>query len=274
MEIVLLDEISVSPLVREREKFSHKGTYGHALLVAGSKGRMGAAILSAKGCLRAGAGLLTVHLPACGLDIMQIAVPEAMCVADANEDHITSVGFDKATAVGIGPGIGTGGETLRALEQVLESGLPCVIDADALNLLSANKHLLTRLNGKCILTPHPGEFARLAGESGDRDEQLELQLELSSKYGCVTIVKDAETRIVDGNGRVFHNTTGNPGMATGGSGDVLTGIILGLLAQGYSPEDAAKIAVYHHGLAGDRAAAIKGQYALIAGDLTGHLRIA
>lgn len=262
-------------LLRPRYRFTHKGTYGHGLLIAGSKGKMGAAILAAKAALRSGAGLLTVHTPASGLSALQVAVPEAMCSIDDYDDHIASfpLKIEAYTAIGMGPGIGKEEDTLFVLRQLLTAHSNVVLDADALNLLAENPALLERLPEQTVLTPHPKEFARLFGETADSVERLQLLRDSAEKYRCTIVLKDAITAIAVPDGTVYFNTNGNPGMATGGSGDVLTGIVLGLLTQGYPAETAAKIAVYFHGKAGDDAAILHGQNGLIAGDLVQQLRI-
>lgn len=266
---------SIRDFVKIRQNQSHKGTYGHALLLAGSYGKMGATVLSAKGCLRSGVGLLTVHVPKCGYQIMQIAVPEAMCSTDSDEIRLTNApDFAPYAAIGVGPGIGKDTATASLLKSILVNcSSPLVLDADALNILSEDKELLQQLPENTILTPHVKEFDRLAGESLNREERLKKQRTFAQQYNCIVVLKDAETCIASPAGEQFFNTSGNPGMATGGSGDVLTGIITGLLAQGYHPLVAALIAVYFHGLAGDAAAKYKGENALIASDLCDFLKI-
>ena len=263
----------VRPILHTRTKYSHKGTYGHALLIAGSEGKTGAALLGAKACLRTGVGLLSVHLPKVAQLPMQTALPEAMIDGDESETCFTMFkGLEAYSAVGVGPGLGKADETQRALKLLIqEVQVPLVMDADALNILSDNPTWLAFLPAKTILTPHPKEFERLAGKSANSFERLEKQRELSMKNNIIVVVKGAHTAITMPNGTCFFNTTGNPGMATAGSGDVLTGIILSLLAQRYSPEEAAVLGVYLHGLAGDLAAEEIGQEALMASDITEHL---
>ena len=263
----------VKPLLHNRTKYSHKGTYGHALLIAGSEGKTGAALLGAKACLRTGVGLLSVHLPKMAQLPLQTAIPEAMIDRDESETCFSMFGhLDAFTAVGVGPGLGKAEDTERALKRLIqEVQVPLVMDADALNILSDNPTWLPFLPAKTILTPHPKEFERLVGKTLTSFERLEKQRELATKYNLVVIVKGAHTTVAMPNGTIFFNTTGNPGMATAGSGDVLTGIILSLLAQRYSPEEAAVLGVYLHGLAGDLAADEIGQEALIASDITEHL---
>jgi len=259
----------VENLIKPRGKFSHKGTFGHALIIAGSYGKMGAAALSARACLKSGVGLLSLHIPECGYEIAQISVPEAMVTTDEHKKFITELpSLTAFSAVGIGPGIGKEPQTAHVLEELLgDVKVPLVIDADALNLISENPHLLQKLPENTILTPHPKEFERLAGKSKNEYERLELAIAFAKKNTVIICLKGANTAIVLPNGDVHFNSTGNPGMATAGTGDVLTGIITSLLAQGYEPKDAAILGVYEHGLAGDRAAELTGQSALIASDV-------
>jgi hydroxyethylthiazole kinase-like uncharacterized protein yjeF len=263
------DKLAAEELIKPRQKFSHKGTYGHALLIAGSFGKMGAAALSGKACLRSGVGLLTMHSPGCGYDILQISIPEAMAVMDDNHKNISQLtDLDSYSAIGIGPGIGQDEATVEVVEQLLETiKVPLIIDADALNILSQNRSLLDKLPPNTILTPHPKEFQRLAGESKNEFERLEIGKEFARNYKVIICLKGANTAVILPNGDIHFNSTGNAGMATGGTGDVLTGIITSLLAQKYEPKHAAILGVYQHGLAGDRAAEQKGQSALIASDV-------
>ncbi len=260
-------------LYKKRPKFSHKGTFGHALLVAGSKGKMGAAQLAASACLRSGAGLLTAHVPACGLDIMQIGVKEAMCTVDSNQDYCIDLpNLSPFNAIGIGPGIGTEKDTANVLKRLLQDAdARLVIDADGLNILGENKTWLSFIPKGTILTPHPKEFERLAGSWETSIECLQLQQDFSEKYKVIVVLKGAHTCITTPSGQVFFNSTGNSGMATAGSGDVLTGIILGLLAQGYSPEVATVMGVYLHGVAGDAALIEETEETLVASDLVDNL---
>jgi ADP-dependent NAD(P)H-hydrate dehydratase / NAD(P)H-hydrate epimerase len=263
---------SVRKRIRTRGKFSHKGDYGKALLIAGSYGKMGACILAARAALRSGLGLLTAHVPKHGYSIIQTAVPEAMASIDANEEFISVVPeLDSYDVIGIGPGIGNADATVKAMQKVMESGKPMVIDADALNILGQHRELLHLVPKGSILTPHPKEFERLAGPSKTSFERLERQRHLARELGSIVLVKGAHTAVAVSNGDVYFNTTGNPGMATGGSGDVLTGILTGLLAQGHSSEDAVLLGVFLHGLAGDLAVREKGMSSLIASDLNDFL---
>ena len=263
-------------IILPRKKFTHKGTYGHGLLIAGSKGKMGSAILSAKAALRSGIGLLTAQIPSCGYVIFQSSVPEAMCETDDSFDFNTKikVDFKNYNAIGVGPGIGNLIETKNILLEIFtKSKLPLVIDADALNVISQYSDLQMKLPANSILTPHPKEFERLAGESKNSFERLELLQNFARKTDCYIVLKDTITTIACPDGKIFFNTTGNPGMATGGSGDVLTGIILGLLAQGFSPLNAALIGVYFHGKAGDLASIHVGENQIIASDLVQYFRL-
>lgn len=258
----------IAALLKSRDKFDHKGKFGHALLMAGSSGKTGAAVLSARACLKTGCGLLTVHIPASGYEIFQSALPEAMCSIDPEHDILSVLpDLTPFNALGIGPGIGTKSGTSTVIRSLLNTNLPLVIDADGLNILAENKPWLNDLSENTILTPHPGEFDRLAGKSGSGFERFLKQIDFAMKYKVIVVLKGAFTSIVSPDGIAWFNTTGNPGMATAGSGDVLTGIILSLLAQGYKPFNAALVGVYLHGLAGDLALSDQSFESLIAGDI-------
>lgn len=259
----------IKSILHHREKFSHKGTYGNALLITGSYGKMGAAVLAAKATLRSGAGLLTVHIPKCGYTIMQSAFPEAMCQTDKNINNISSIPLSKSyDAIAIGPGIGTTATTQKAFILFIKKNKnPLIIDADGLNILSKNKQLLKLLPENTILTPHPKEFERLAGKWKNDFERLELQHNFSKTYKVIVILKGAHTGISDAEGNVYFNSSGNAGMATAGSGDVLTGILTGLLAQQYTPLQTALLGVYLHGLAGDLALREQSMESLIASNI-------
>jgi NAD(P)H-hydrate epimerase len=256
-------------ILKPRSKFDHKGTYGHALLIAGSYGRIGAAVLSGRALLRAGVGLLTLHIPQCGYSVVQTSLIEAMVDVDAHEHFLTMIPSpDKYTTVGVGPGLGQDSLTIKAFGKLLEDfRKPMVIDADGLNILSVNRELLRIVSPGSILTPHPKEFERLVGKWSDDFDRLEKQKALAKQLKSVVVLKGAYTSIASPDGMVYFNSTGNPGMATGGTGDVLTGILTSLLAQGYSSIDAAVAGVYLHGLAGDLAAREKGMVSLIASDV-------
>lgn len=257
------------PILRKRTKFSHKGTYGHALLVAGSTGKTGAALLAAEACLRTGVGLLTAHLPKDALLPMQIYLPEAMTSIDKSETHCTEIDdIIPYTAIGVGPGIGKNAETATLLKKIIqEATQPLVLDADALNIISENPTWLSFLPDNTILTPHPKEFERLFGKTNNSYERLELQRKMSVIHNIIIVLKGAHTAITFPNGTCFFNSTGNPGMATAGSGDALTGMILSFLAQRYTPQEAALLGVYLHGKAGDEAAKEIGENSMIARDI-------
>ncbi len=264
----------IRTLIRPRGRFSHKGDYGHALLIAGSWGMAGASVLSARACLRSGVGKLTVRAPRCNRDILQMTVPEAMVDTDAHEScHTVPVECTAHyQAVGIGPGLGTCPETVEAFaRQLQEVRVPLVLDADALNALALQRHLLDDLPAGSVLTPHPKELERLVGKCQDSYERLTKARDLAREAQVFILLKGAFSTLVTPEGRCYFNITGNPGMATAGSGDVLTGMVLALLAQGYPSEEAARIAMYVHGLAGDFARRKKGEIALTAGDLVDYL---
>lgn len=268
-----LTKTFISGTIKKRSKFSHKGTYGHALMIAGSYGKMGAAVLSSKACLRSGVGLLTSHIPRLGYEIIQNSVPEAMASIDPSDTVFSQFpDLSPFSAVGIGPGLDKKTISQDAFKELLYAKpKKMVIDADAINILAEHQDWYCLLPENTILTPHPKEFERLVGYSANSYEQLQKQLQFSAKHKFIIVCKGAHTCITLPDGCAFFNSTGNPGMATAGSGDVLTGIILGLLAQNYSPEDASLMGVYLHGLSGDIAAAKFGQNALIAGDIIEHL---
>jgi len=251
-----------------KRKFDHKGSNGHALIVGGSYGKMGAVTLAVKACLRSGAGKVTAYIPKCGYTTLQTAVPEAMVLTDENEHQLTHVPDTAAfQALGVGVGLGTHQDTLKAFSNMLKhQNKPLVIDADGLNLLSNHKELLELVPPKSVLTPHPGELQRLVGSWTDDFDKLAKTKALSKKRDCVIVIKGAHTITVY-HDTLFINTTGNPGMATAGSGDVLTGILTGLLAQGYDALVAAVFGVYLHGSSGDLASQHQGFNSLIAGDL-------
>jgi ADP-dependent NAD(P)H-hydrate dehydratase / NAD(P)H-hydrate epimerase len=265
----LVDLDLIKPLLKKRNKFDHKGKFGNGILVAGSSGKMGAAILSAKAALKSGIGLITCYIPQKGSLVMQGYLPEAMVVSDKSETRFSGIDLpDNYSAAGVGPGLGVHQETQDALHNLLmKNSKPIVLDADALNIISLNKEWFSLLNENSVITPHLKEFERLAGSSTDGYARLKKQIALSEKYKCVIVLKGANTSITDQKGKVWFNSTGNPGMATAGSGDVLTGIILSLLAQGYKPFNAAITGVYLHGLAGDIATEKLCQESIIASDI-------
>lgn len=253
-------------ILKPRNKFDHKGKFGHGLLIAGNYGKMGAAVLASKAGLKAGAGLITTHIPSKGNDILQTAVPAGMVSIDPNENIFSTVpDLSPYNAIAIGPGIGTEEETHKALKLLIQNtGLPIIFDADALNILSENKTWIPFIPKHSIFTPHPKEFKRLIGPSSNNFEQNQMQREFSIKHKVYIILKGAHTVISCPDGNCYFNSTGNPGMATGGSGDILTGILLGLKAQGYSSLETCLLGVYIHGLAGDIALKKWGMEALTA----------
>ncbi len=265
----MIDEVLIKSIYKPREKFAHKGTYGHAALLCGSKGMMGAAVLSSLACLRSGVGKLTTYIPESGYHILQTAVPEAMAFV-AGEDYLSSANkIEQFNAIGIGPGIGTQPSHKKLLADVFTAvKTPMVIDADALNILADNKELLNLIPPQSILTPHPKEFERLFGKTENGFERLTLALSKSNELNINIVLKGHYSFISTPDGTGYFNSSGNAGMATAGSGDVLTGIITGLLAQGYSAIHASLLGVYLHGLAGDIAAIKFSQEAMIAGDIT------
>lgn len=270
----LLRASEIGNFIKPRQIFDHKGTFGHLLVISGSYGKMGAACLCSKSALRGGAGLVTAHVPQCGYNIIQTTVPEVMTSIDADE-HIFS-GIDDLSpfdAIALGPGLDTQEQTAQALQQLIQNTeLPLVIDADGLNILAKNEEIWKALPEGSILTPHPGEFRRLLGEKvEDSYQELALIRSFAKEKNVVLILKRAYTVIASPDGICYFNSTGNPGMATGGSGDVLTGILGSLLAQGYTPLASAQLGVYLHGLAGDKATCRMGQNALIAGDIIAFL---
>lgn len=262
----------IKSLCRPLKDDAHKGTQGRALIVAGSYGKMGAAVLASKAALKSGCGLVTAFVPSAGYQILQTSFPEAMVITDSDENVITDikVGFSP-DAIGLGPGIGQDAQTANALSGFLQTvKSPLVLDADALNIISSSPDLLKKIPPKTILTPHPKEFERLIGKSVTGVEKMEKAKQLSSKHDLILVLKGAPTQIVYDDS-VLVNTTGNPALATAGSGDVLTGIITGLLAQGYDPIDAASIGVYLHGLAADIGSVEISKAAFTASDILGYL---
>lgn len=264
---------SIRPLLRPRRKFTGKRQYGSALLFAGSTGMMGAAVLAARGVMKSGAGLVTVHSARNGLDIVQTAVPEALFEPDRNENFISDMKvFHTHQVVAAGPGIGTSDFTINALESLLKNAnAPLVLDADALNCIAMRPALLPLLPQNTIITPHIGEFDRLFGEQKNSEFRLQKAIEMAKYYNIIIVLKGHYTATVRPTGRVYFNSTGNPGMATAGAGDVLTGVIAAFVAQGYKPEHAATIGVYLHGLAGDIAAREVGEFSVTASDIANNI---
>jgi hydroxyethylthiazole kinase-like uncharacterized protein yjeF len=246
------------PLVKSRTKFSHKGSFGHSLLIGGSFGKIGAVVLASKAAVKSGSGLVTAFIPKCGYQIIQTAVPEVMVEVDA-ENKLEYFNFKvKPSVIGVGIGMGTDDKTAEAFGKFLQSNkLPLVIDADAINIISKNKEFLNYIPENSILTPHPKELERLIGKWESDYDKLNRVALFSTKYKLIVVVKGAHTLVVQNN-HLYFNSTGNPALATPGSGDVLTGIITGFLAQGYKPLTAAKIAVFVHGKTADIATLYSG----------------
>jgi len=268
-----IDATTVQSLFQQREPFSHKGTLGTAMVIAGSFSMMGAAALAASAAGHAGAGKVRALVPECGYNIIQTLVPEALCITSGKE-HITEMALHTTQAAGIlaGPGMGQAPETMAALKGLLEASQhPLVLDADAINILAKNKELLALVPALSILTPHPKEFERLFGETPDSMARLELAREKAKEHNLILIMKDRYTAIVTPSGDCWYNLRGSVAMATGGSGDVLAGILAGLLAQQYSPFAAAILGVHLHAAAGEYAAQENGVHATVAGDLVKHL---
>ena len=273
-DYAILEDSQVRPLMRGRSDFAHKGSMGHALLIAGKYGMAGAAVLAAKACLRSGVGKVTVHTPSRNNDIMQISVPEAIISHDADAENFTqAVDTKRFNAIGIGPGIGTDDSTAVALiTQIRSSKIPMVLDADALNILSTHRAWLQQLPEGVILTPHPRELDRLCAVNPSNDyERLMKARDMAQRLRSYVILKGHHSALCMPDGQIIFNNTGNSGMATAGSGDVLTGIITALLARGYTARDAALEGMYLHGLAGDYAARSLGVESLIASDIIDYL---
>jgi len=264
-EAELIGKYDILPLYRQREKFAHKGTYGHSVILGGSYGKMGAVLLASRAALSVGSGLITAFIPKCGYTVLQSAFPEAMVVTDSDDEMITAVDLDiKPTVIGVGVGMGTHKKTMHAFKSFLEQNkTPLVIDADGINILSKQKSLLKLLPKDSILTPHPKELERLIGKWTDDFDKLDKAKSFSKKHQLILIIKGAHS-ITVADERLYINTTGNPGLATAGSGDVLTGMITGLIAQGYASKAAAIFGVYLHGRSADIALENYGYQSLIA----------
>jgi ADP-dependent NAD(P)H-hydrate dehydratase len=269
---IYVDQKEISKRYRPIDKHAHKGIQGHALIIAGSYGKIGAAILASKGCLKTGCGLVTAFVPECGYQIMQMAIPEVMVLTDVERTHLSMLAFEiKPQAIGIGPGIGQEKATKKALHEFLITNrVPLVIDADALTILSQNRSWLTLLPSKTILTPHPKELERLIGEWDSQEEKFEKTITFSLYYDVIVVMKGAPTHIIDAE-KVYRNTTGNAALATAGSGDVLTGIITSLLAQSYKPIDAAILGAYLHGLTADIALPETGYQSFVASNIISNI---
>ena len=269
----LVEQRDVHRRLRHRKEFASKADFGSGILYAGSYGMMGAAILAARGALRAGVGKLTVNSPKCGYQIMQSSVPEALFRHNRGEINIIDIHPERDfSAIAVGPGIGTNELTVKAVEDFLASiNQPVILDADALNCIAIKPSILNTIPVLSILTPHAGEFDRLFGPQPSAEARLRKAIEMAKYYNILIILKGRYTAIVRPDGKVYFNSSGCPAMATAGSGDVLTGVLLSMLAQGYPAELASLIAVYVHGLAGEMAAAEQGEYGVTAGDIASYI---
>ena len=269
----LVERDDVKAALRPRDEFVNKYDNGSIMLVAGSYGMMGAAVLAAKGALRAGAGLVTVHAPRCGYAVMQTAVPEALFEPDRNEIFTTGIDSRRRhSVVALGPGMGTSDETIDALDTFLKTfRSPCLLDADALNCIARRPMLLRSIPKGSVITPHAGEFDRLFGEHVTDEERLRKAIDVSRLYEITIVLKGHYTTTVRPDGKIYINSSGNAGMATAGSGDVLTGVIAALIAQGYAPDWSVVLGVYLHGYAGDLAEQEHGEMGLMAGDIANNM---
>jgi len=262
-ELVTLRRIK--SIYKKRNVFSHKGNFGHALIIAGNKGKMGAAIMAAKACLRSGAGLTTLNTPEIFLQTIHSAIPEAMCLLREAEND-----YSKFTSLGIGPGIGTDESSAEMVLQAFEKfSRPMVIDADALNIISQHKDWLNKIPKGSIITPHPKEFERLFGKTNNDFEKISCALEMSKKYSFIIVLK-GHYSLIASNEEAYLNSTGNAGLAKGGSGDVLTGMLTALLSQ-YDPLQATLLGVYLHGLAADITSQTFAVESMIADDIVDHI---
>ena len=268
MNPIYIDQNEILKRYKSIDNSTHKGIQGHALLLGGSYGKIGAICLSSKAALKTGCGLATAFIPKCGYEIVQISIPEVMVLTDVQEKFISNITFDIVPqAIGIGPGIGQEHATQNALHEFFKANkIPLVIDADALNILSQNKSWLSLLPPKTILTPHPKELERLIEKWNSETEKFEKTIAFSKKYQLIIVMKGAPTHIIDRDA-VYENTTGNAALATAGTGDVLTGMITSLLAQSYEPINAAMLGVYLHGLTADIALPETGYQSFIASDV-------
>ena len=255
-------------LYKPRKSNSHKGNYGHALVVGGSYGKIGSVLLSSKAALRTGAGLVSTFIPKCGYSILQTALPEAMVITDKNDEKLTNIDHEMdPSVICFGMGAGKDPETVEAFKKLLQNPhKPMLIDADGLNMIAENKELLKFLPKKSVLTPHPKELQRLIGDWKDDFDKIEKVQDFTQSHDLVLVLKGSHTFIF-GDGHIYINNSGNPGMATAGSGDVLSGIIAGLISQQYEPLAAAILGVYLHGLSGDVVAENRSYQALISGDI-------
>lgn len=269
----LVEQSEVRSLLKPRQQFCSKADFGSALLIAGRFGMAGAAVLSCSGALRAGAGKVTLFAPQCAYPIAQTAVPEAMFESDDNKLMISDINLERSyTAYGIGPGLGTSELTINAVDSFIKAAkTPLVVDADALNIIARRPDLLNHLPVLSLLTPHVGEFDRIFGEHANHEARIIKALEVSKYYNILILLKGRHTTLIRPDGKIYFNSSGTPAMATPGCGDVLTGVITGLIAQGYKPEVSAIIGTYVHGLAGELAAETNGTYGVLASDIAANI---
>ena len=276
VDFILVEERNVRPFFKKRNDFTGKRDYGSVLFFAGSVGMSGAAVLCAKGCLRSGAGLATVHSAKISLPIVQTSLPEALFEPDRNEFFITDMSVHhNHQAVAVGPGLGVNEKTIDALESLLKNYKnPLVVDADGLNCIAKRPHLLSLLPAHSIITPHAGEFDRLFGTHASNEERLKKAIDMAKYFNIIIVLKGHYTATIRPTGRVYFNSTGNPGMATAGSGDVLTGVIASFIAQGFRPEQAATLGVFVHGMAGDLAEEKWGEFGILASEIADNCAMA
>ena len=269
---IYINQKEILKRYKKTDKHTHKGMQGHALIIGGSYGKIGAMSLCSIACLKTGCGLVTVFIPKCGYTILQTTIPEVMVLTDVNEEIVSNITFViEPQAIGIGSGLGQAVETQNALYQFLKTNkAPLVIDADVLNILSKNKEWFSLVPPKTILTPHPKELERLIGKWDSEEEKRSKAISFSKQHQLIIVMKGAPTQIIDGE-TVYENTTGNAALATAGTGDVLTGMITSLLAQSYEPVSAAILAVYLHGLTADIALPETGYQSFIASDVIANI---
>ena len=267
----VIDEQLIRLIYKPRKEFSHKGIYGKTTIVAGSFGKIGAAVLATKAALKSGSGITFILSPKCGYDILQNSCPEAMFTS-GGENEVVNFDCDENSTLGIGPGLGTDSSTSSSLLNFLKSyEKPLVLDADSLNILAENSDYLKFIPKDSIITPHPKEFERLFGTTENSFERLNLARRKAKELKIYIVLKDHHTQVITPDNRVCYNITGNSGMAKGGSGDSLLGVITSLLAQNYSPENAAILGVWLHGKAGDFAAEKFSKEAMLPSDLINEL---
>jgi hydroxyethylthiazole kinase-like uncharacterized protein yjeF len=270
--VELIGKHEVIPKYIPREKFAHKGQFGHTLIIGGSYGKIGAVTLASRAALSTGAGLVSAYIPKCGYAVLQSSFPEAMVITDVDEEKITSIKFEiEPTVIGFGIGVGLDPKTMRAFEVFLKTNkMPLVIDADGINMLAKKKALLKLLPSKAVLTPHPKELKRLIGAWKNDFDKLKKAKAFSKKHDVILLIKGANSITVFED-KLYVNTTGNPGLATAGSGDVLTGVITGLISQQYQPLAATIFGVYLHGKSADIAVENFGYQSLIASHVIDYL---